>query len=123
MTDEQIITNQTEFSEHRPLFEDSINPENKNNDEKQRPWPRRKKALVVFAGVFVLSMALLIAIVPRKSQQQPIDDDTETPAVVEISNDPLQQRINRLKTELESADPSKSNLVFPLVDMNIKLDD
>lgn len=124
MTDlDSVLTNQTQFSLEEPYYQGVTQPA---DDEVQPPKKSNsKKMLVVLASILVLLLLLLLlAVVSRRpvvTPNSPFQQGTlETPTSVQAN--PFAERIKRLETELEEADPLRQTLLFPPIDMDIRLD-
>ncbi len=121
--DESILTNQTQFSYEEPYRESSRVVAGEVETIGSKPKSKKKLFILAGVGVFLLFFALILLAAMRPKQievtqfQPPV---YATPVPVEVS--PLLERVNRLKTELQDADPIKQSLVFPPVDMQIMLD-
>lgn len=119
----EIPSNQTHFAEEEPLFEESSLPVDPNAPI----VPRKKKSplalILIGAGLIVIVILFLIVIMllmpvqmlPTKAKPSP------TPTVKKDVS-ALEQRINELDVDLKQADPSKLDLPFPPVNMELELD-
>lgn len=80
--------------------------------------------LIKTAGiVLVILLVLLVGIAAmsrRPSTVKPSVQPSATPT--SVSQTEMEKRVTELQKQLESADPTKQDLVFPPVDMQIRLD-
>lgn len=119
---------QTRFSVEEPLYEGMGSyPEdlNKQDLSKKVPLFRQRKFIIgLIIGVIFLVVLLLIIInaiiAKNRTPQAPI----ATPLIVnsKLPDGPLEEKIKFLQSELEVADPNKSDFGFPAVDFTIRLD-
>ena len=125
MQDHDVITNQTDFSGSQPMRQrpEAITtpPPFSENDQNQRPWYKTKKVFLAVIPGLLLLLILVVALIPRKEQLPDSMEPTPTPAV-EQTNDPMLLRTQRLQAELQEADPSKTDILFPPIDMELELD-
>jgi len=121
--EESVLTNQTQFSYEEPYRESSRVVAGEAEPATPKPNSKKKLIILVGIGIFLLFFVLILLAAMRPKQievgqfQQPV---FATPVPVEVS--PLLERVNRLEAELQDADPVKQSLVFPPVDMEIRLD-
>lgn len=124
MTEEQVPINQTQFSFEEPIFEDTAVYAEEKPVEDAAPKPKKSKKIVVIAivGGIVLILGLLILIIVsmRNGVEEIVETEPEVIVPQELS--PLQKRIEDARELLELADPSKQDLAFPPVNMEIRLD-
>lgn len=117
MTDQD---NQTQFTFEEPLFEAPPSLP-KEPDAPLKAWYKRPQTLIIL-GVSTLGLLLFALYVASRPQQQSGNEILNlqaSPSPTALS--PLEQRVNQLKTELQAADPSKQELPFPPVDMELEL--
>ena len=119
--------NQTQFSQEGAVLEEQqeellFEP----TAEDGKPFFKTKKGVLMIVGglAFIfLVLVLVIASIIGNSNKKPIDQAQEQPPVQQqSSDDPLQQELNQLKSELEQADPSKRELPFPQIELEINLE-
>ena len=121
----QDMVNQTQFSFEEPIFEDAqVYADETQPKEVQPPVNNKKKKILIIAGIvgflFILLLLLLVVVRARKAVT-PTDDPVKQ--VEETKNDdPIQDRIDDARDLLEEADPTKQDLSFPPVDMDLRLD-
>lgn len=125
------MINQTQFSFEEPMRETGQPTfETKKNDLQEEANKENKKSkkipiFALFAGIgFLLVMLGLAAVFMRPRQTtQNITNQTETPTGNKpVVRDPILTRLDNASAELKNADPSKQDLVFPPVNMDIRLD-
>lgn len=120
-------TNQTQFSQDQPIFQDVVVPEMQKPPEETGETTKqssKKKLLIAgIAGFVLLFIVLLVFIVTRRPMEQTqILEASPSPSPVISADNPLKQRVDNLQTELDAADPADQMLVFPPIDMDIFLD-
>ena len=121
---------QTQFSLEEPLFQGPapLPPEPEKPPEAVTPripwYKQRRLVILAIAGVSILVLIILFIInMIVAASRVPIVSDP----VSVIEKDPavssqLLQRIELTKEELTEADPNQQQLVFPSVDMQVRLD-
>jgi hypothetical protein len=118
--DQLVDTNQTEFSSVEPLFE---KPPVDPATLVPKPAPKSHRVLMFVIGGVVVVVLLIIVLVVLLSRRQMLPtllpQPTPTPST---QLDPLRQEVVNLRTELEAADPTKQELPFPPVDLDIFLE-
>lgn len=118
--DQQIDTNQTEFSAVEPLFEKPpIDPKT------LEPKPVSKSQKIIFfaiGGVVIFFILITILVVVMSRRQMLPDLLPEPTATPSAQLDPLRQQVNELRAELDAADPTKQELPFPPVNLDIFLE-
>lgn len=120
--DESVLTNQTQFSYEEP-YRETPTAHQSDDEVVKKPTSKLGKLLMIVGGIFaVLLMALvLLGRRPAVTQQSPFQQPViVTPAPQETN--PLADRVERLEKELQDADPVKQTLLFPPVELNIRLD-
>lgn len=123
MTEEQVPINQTQFSFEEPIFEDQMvyAEEKPLADPSQKP--KKSKKVVIFAIVgFVFFLILVILGIASMGNKTEENTETEPEVVVTKELGPLQKRIEDARELLDLADPTKQDLSFPPVNMEIRLD-
>jgi hypothetical protein len=110
-------SNQTEFVDQGPLWENqSINFLNFKNLKKNKnilPF------YVLFAFLFLIAVILIFNVIfANKTEEQVVKEAVEE--VIEL--DPLNQRVNELREDLKTHDPTKQILPFPQVDLTFNID-
>ncbi len=123
MSEELFDTNQTEFSSQQPILDRDYEPVFDEKPKESRPWYKQTLIIAVIAGGFLILILLVLLMMPVKQDKTTEQPDEQLPIGEVDQSDPMVQRLNRLRTDLNNADPTKSDLVFPLVDMKLKLDD
>lgn len=122
MNENQSI-NQTQFSFEEPIFENQASyseekPVDENLDKKKG---KKKRLILVGIGIFIVLLSLIILL--ARNGNGMIEEIIEPP-MQEVPRElsPLQLRIEDARELLELADPSKQDLAFPPVDLNLRLD-
>lgn len=124
MQEQDPLTNQTAFSGVQPLYqspETSATQPPELDQLAQKPWFKTKKLFLAVIPAVFLILLLVVALLPRNEAVENTLEATPPPAI-ESTNDPLLQRIQRLQAELKEADPTKTDILFPPVDMELQLD-
>ncbi len=125
MTEEEtVLTNQTQFSYEEPYRQSAkerFTTEKSELVQKSRPRPIMYIAVGLVVTVVLLLLLVLLKRKPVVIENAPFQQAiTATPVPAEFN--PLLERVSRLEIELEEADPIKQSLLFPPVDMDIRLD-
>jgi|GEM_PF-1737337 len=121
------LSNQTQFSAEEPLFE---NPPSFVEEKdpalvaaEQKKNAKTKKFLIagviVFVGLIVVS-ALLMK--PQQRRSLLTGQAPETQTQTQARTDELKKRLDEVNQDFQAADPSKSDLPIPPVEMNIYID-
>lgn len=125
-------SNQTKFSYEKPFFEEVAQVPGDLSETQVPPaqtgikaWVRAHLLLstvliTLLIVVLVGGMAALL-LQPRSKELQPQNSGTVTTPPVPLS--PLEQKILDIRTELDSADPTRGQEPFPPIDMDIRLDE
>jgi len=115
------IPNQTDFVDQAVLLKEEgqqqTTPLEEFNKVKKskKMWPFYALAAVIVFLAIVASMLIL-------SRHGSEGDAAQEEEVVEVESlDPLTQRVNTLKLELEEADPTRQSLPFPQVDLEFNI--
>lgn len=120
--------NQTSFSQDQPLYEKELEvpveePSSSELNPSNKSWYKRRLIWAI-AGAGLLFVVFLLALLATDNGQSPIAPTSpEEMAEMEQESGPFVNRINQLETELEAADPTKPQLIFPPVDMSLSLDE
>lgn len=114
----EVGLDQTKFASEEPLFE---NPELPSVPV---PVTGKQKNLLLIGGVIaisVVSLALagMLALSQRRVVPPQVVQASPSPTVVSPQ---LQSQLEKLSDELTAADPARPAIVFPQVDMDIRLD-
>jgi flagellar basal body-associated protein FliL len=124
---ENQIPTQSQFTANEPLIaQDYLRSEKDLSEEQPKQTDSQKllKIGIVIGGVIIL--LLLMTLIFYNPGQQPTDEQPEDPELVEQLSPEvslLQSRVRNLRTQLEQADPVRSDLPFPPVDVQLRLDD
>ncbi len=125
MSADIFLTNQTQFSIEEPIREEKSAESHTDGPHAAIPQKKSKKIVVVIVVVIVIFLLciLLLAASSRKQISGPIatPEASVTPSVQQ--DHPLLGRVNRLRSQLDIADPTKQPLLFPPVDLTIRLDE
>ena len=120
---EQTPVNQTQFSFEEPIFENT----QVYVDESQPILPQtpknKKKFIFIGIGLFFLVLVVLTIVLIIRGNSVAQDGETqikETKTTIELG--PIEQRIEDARVLLNTADPTKQDLSFPPVDLNLRLD-
>jgi hypothetical protein len=121
------FVNQTQFSLEEPIFEDTEMYAGENEEEIakiQEVIQKRKKKTFIILGVVALALTLLILMIVYLYNNNEILSDPDEEELVEVipESDPIIERINAARLELEAADPTKQDLVFPPVNFQLRLE-
>jgi hypothetical protein len=124
-TDELVTGDQTSFGLESPLFDQ---PKRRGFVEEMSPEEKarqKKKKIIIglIAGgvaVFVLLVVIAAMFKPRGLQTTTPEASAEPQTNQELS--PLEQKVETLRQELRAADPTREDIPFPPVDLEIELD-
>lgn len=126
MNNSEPTLNQTYFSGEQTFYQDpelsSAEIERRTQKElKKTPWHKQKKFLALIPVIFILLVILLAIIILKRPKPEP---ELELPPEQVVKEDTgyMIERIRRLQGELKQADPTKTDILFPPVDMAIELD-
>jgi hypothetical protein len=110
---------QTIFSSTQPLF-DVQQPQRVNPEEVP---PKKSKKLImigIILALFFVIILVLLVLVSTKPKLTLKDGLEASPTVsTDLVSDPVFDRLNQLKQDLDHADPTNRNLPFPPVNMEI----
>lgn len=122
MSEKQEPINQTQFSFEEPIFENEATYSEKPLAEvTDKPKSKKKLFIFVIVGFFIVVFFLVILLV-RNGKPSPEELAAEPASIPMKELGPLQQRIQDARDLLNLADPTKQDLTFPPVDLNIRLD-
>lgn len=113
---------QTLFSSTQPLFDAQLNVADQSE---QVPSKKPKKIVVLgivvgLAFIFILVMLAILTAKPKRAVNQE-SEPSPTPTA-DLVTDPVFDRLNQLKDDLDHADPTNRDLPFPPVNMQIGFD-
>lgn len=133
--------NQSEFVQdaplHQPLPQESTQQQHSKerssvapeSETPQKPAGQKKKIptkAIILAVPLVLIVLLFVAVQIKNRQQPQTPAPALQPGLTEpaqkVDRNPLQQRIDALKTELQQAEPTKQELSFPPVAQDLSLE-
>lgn len=89
------------------------------------PMPSKKKTptiLIVAAAIFFLILAVLFLAMSRR-QMLGTEELSPTPTPLKMESDPLQLRIETLRSDLKDADPTRQTLPFPQIDLEFSMEE
>lgn len=113
-------SNQTQFTFEEPLFE--APPEVPTEPTApQPPWYKRPRNLILGGGAVFLLLIVSLTMLSRPVVQQQLTDLTASPTPTPAARGPYDQRLQELQTELQAADPTRQDLPFPPVNMELQL--
>lgn len=125
-TDEPLVTgDQTTFSAEEPFYEEARLPQAPQPAEapksaKAKLWHK----ILLVVGVVALIIFVTSAGLLMMRQQGPRQTVLEpSPSVQPQSQDPIQQRLSALQTQLRAADPAQDPLPLPPVDLMVRMED
>ncbi|MDQ3008728.1 MAG: hypothetical protein M3Q81_03955 [bacterium] len=124
MTEDYEPSNQTAFAQEEPLLENvqSTVPQTESVEPKS-PWFKQPKKLLLLLVAVLGALALILMVLFSMESPMIVESEpTPTPKVINPELTPYQQRLERIKAELELANPTKPDLPFPAIDMTIRLD-
>lgn len=121
------FSNQTQFGEEEPLFENASLPTAPATLSEEVP---PKKPQKIWQNKFFLGGAVCLALVlvfltlmfaqPRRRIQQILQNGTKpSPRPTQTV---LQQRVDEVKQDLQNADPTQTDLPFPPINKSIFID-
>lgn len=120
---------QTQFSLEEPLFENVAalppEPEKPKEEKPKIPWYKQRKLVIlaiVGVSILVLLILYIISMMIAASRAPVVSEPEEVIPVEQRSESQLLRRIEITKDELNEADPNQQQLVFPAVDMDVRLD-
>lgn len=123
--DDQYLSDQTAFSNQAPLFEKNQKPVVAPESELVTPPPPKRKVLILVIGGLSGILVLFLGIVFWLSQQSSVPQDqrlaSPSPSIAPVTDTQFQARLNEVKNDLNMADPTRRDLAFPPVDMEIQL--
>lgn len=119
---------QTRFSLEEPLFEDMVQmpqPEPEDLPPKVPLFKQKKFIIGLIVGITVFVLIILYAINVYIENQKLIGEPelpTDSGQTDVQPTHPLLQRIMIAEEELEMADPSEQELIYPSLDYDIRID-
>lgn len=114
-------TDQTRFSLEEPLLR-SVDEGDEVADAALIKSTSKKRRLLVGGAVVLLLVILVLAIIASQGRKQVAPDIKDVAEENDPHLGPLEERIVKLKNDLGNADPTKQELPFPLLDMDLRLD-
>lgn len=123
-TKNELSVNQTQFSFEEPFFEDITVPVGPKHEVVEGPSKKSNKKLMLiigFVGFLILILGLVVIFSLSKGEQT---EQLQEEELIEqkTTTNPFQERITRAREELEDADPTKQDLSYPPIDMELRLD-
>lgn len=126
MPAKQTPLDQTRFSLEEPIFENEVVIQDETPQKIDEQDAKRKKKVVILAtigGFVLLFIALIVVLLVMRGRNGVVEETTpETVIPIEQDTDPLEQRIDAARSLLREADPTRQDLSFPPVDLDIRLD-
>lgn len=118
---------QTQFSEEEPLFESpESHPKNIQPSVAVTPPANSKHKKMLIIGISIIAIILLIITILALAMGRPkgeVEESiTPSPSPAAITESEMQSRITKLRSDLKEADPTKQDLTFPPVDLELRLD-
>ncbi len=121
------IGNQTQFSTEEPFFENpSAIPEEPKEYKPPVPFFRRRKTIVgLTIGLILLGLGALLGYSEyvawlRRIQESPVIAEPTRPPITYTE---LAQEAEVLRQQLKSADPEERELIFPPIDMQLRMEE
>lgn len=120
---------QTQFSQEGAVLEDQHEEllfEPSPNSENNSFFKSRKVLVVSITGFILLLLMVLIGIIilaKNTATQIANPNPADESVIIEQNASPLQSELNQLKLRLEQADPSKRELPFPQIELEINLEE
>lgn len=125
MFSSNLPLDQTAFSAEQPALQDPEltfdQMEKQANKLKKKPIYKQKKFIVVIPLIFIVLVIVLLLLLPKKPEP-PEEEELVLPPSQEQTSNYMVERIRRLQAELKEADPTKTDILFPPVDMKLELD-
>ncbi len=127
MDQPEELTNQTQFGEEEPVFENPTLPEAPVMKSDAVPPTSKKiwqqKSFQLVGGgviVFLFLLTTIIASQPRQRIRQILQNTTQASPLPQASA--FETRVQKVKADLQNADPTKVDLPFPPIERNIFID-
>ncbi len=127
MDQPEELTNQTQFGEEEPFFESPTLPEAPVvKSDVAPPKPKKiwqQKSFQLIGGGVIIFLFLLTALVasqPRQRIRQILQNTTQPSPLPQASA--FEVRVQKVKADLQNADPTKVDLPFPPIERNIFID-
>ncbi len=121
------LSNQTQFSAEEPLFEEPPSFVEEKDPAlvaaEQKKNARTKKILFIAAAIFIGLIVISVFLMKPQQRRRLLTGKTaETSAQTQARTDELKKRLDEVNQDFQAADPSKSDLPIPPVEMNIYID-
>lgn len=109
-----------EFARERELGE----PAQGENPAQTPPQSRSRRVLFWIGGLTALLLVFMgLLLLTRRMATPPASEPSPTPTLTpQPSADPIEEKLLEVKRNLNAADPAKSELQFPLIEPDIRLD-
>lgn len=112
---------QNDFN-HLTTIQDEVQPYWQEPAPVKKPAPKQKILFVAGGISLVIIILFLVILLVSKKKAEPSSSVTPTAAPIsKIPNSAAGQQLEELQTQLEAADPTKKELLFPQVDLEIKV--
>ena len=123
------LWSQTQFSLEEPLFEGmtAVPPEPVVEEVKKPkiPWYKQRKlviAAIAGATLLVIIILFIINMVIESGRRPVVADPVPLATALPATASAALEKIAVTEAELKDADPNQQQLVFPAVDMSLRLD-
>ncbi len=123
--DELVTDDQTQFGLESPLFTvpRKSKPESELTPEEITRQKRQRLLIGLGIGLLILLMVLVVVAALMKPRvSKTLTPDASSTPVPHQQLSPLEQKVDTLRKDLRLADPTRQDLPFPPVDLEIQLD-
>jgi flagellar basal body-associated protein FliL len=116
------IPDQTKFSLEEPIFENQAVYYDEVTEEELLAKRKKKQKFIIIIAIMGILLIVLSLLLVRNGKGQIIPDEESPSIVVPTEMGPFHQRIKDARELLNLADPTKQDLNFPPIDLQIRLD-
>jgi hypothetical protein len=123
------MTDQTQFISEEPLFEEPpvfLSPQSAAEVTKAQgdQAKKKKKTLFLAAGALIFFFVIFSLLIVLKKKTPMITDPVQVQAPEQSQQETtaIQQRLDELQTDFDNSDPTKPDLPFPPISLDISLD-
>jgi hypothetical protein len=128
---ELLPDNQTQFIGEESIWESASLPTSPKIEGEPVPPPagplaRYRLPLMIGGGLFTLLLVMIVVVAsmrPRTTVPKAQVEPTPSPTAMVQPDTEYTRRLNQLKAELDTADPTKNTLPFPQVNLRLRLED